>query len=42
MQRTAQGTKEVRLSEIFTSVEGEGILFGTKTLFVRLAGCPLK
>ena len=42
MQRTTQGTEEVRLSEIFTSVEGEGILFGTKTLFVRLAGCPLK
>lgn len=32
--------KNVRLSEIFTSVEGEGILYGTKTLFVRLAGCP--
>ena len=32
----------VRLSEIFTSIEGEGILFGTKTMFVRLAGCPLK
>ena len=30
----------VRLFEIFTSVEGEGILYGTKTLFVRLAGCP--
>jgi organic radical activating enzyme len=30
----------VRLFEIFTSVEGEGILFGTKTLFIRLAGCP--
>jgi organic radical activating enzyme len=28
------------LFEIFTSVEGEGILYGTKTLFVRLAGCP--
>jgi 7-carboxy-7-deazaguanine synthase len=43
MQRTAQGLRGVgvRLSEIFTSVEGEGILFGTKTLFVRLAGCPL-
>jgi len=23
-------------------VEGEGILYGTKTLFVRLAGCPFK
>ncbi len=31
---------KVRLFEIFTSVEGEGILYGTKTLFVRLAGCP--
>ncbi len=31
---------KVRLFEIFTSVEGEGILFGTKTFFVRLAGCP--
>jgi len=31
---------KVRISEIFTSVEGEGILYGTKTLFVRLAGCP--
>ena len=33
---------KVNLSEIFTSVEGEGIYFGTKTLFVRLAGCHLK
>lgn len=31
---------KVRISEIFTSIEGEGILYGTKTLFVRLAGCP--
>ncbi len=31
---------KVRLFEIFTSVEGEGILYGTKTLFVRLSGCP--
>jgi 7-carboxy-7-deazaguanine synthase len=30
----------IRLFEIFTSIEGEGILYGTKTLFVRLAGCP--
>ena len=30
----------MRLFEIFTSIEGEGILYGTKTLFVRLAGCP--
>jgi organic radical activating enzyme len=31
---------KVRLFEVFTSIEGEGILYGTKTLFVRLAGCP--
>jgi 7-carboxy-7-deazaguanine synthase len=31
---------KVRLFEIFTSIEGEGTLYGTKTLFVRLAGCP--
>ena len=31
---------KVRLFEIFTSIEGEGILVGTKTMFVRLAGCP--
>ena len=31
---------KVQLFEIFTSVEGEGIFYGTKTLFVRLAGCP--
>ena len=33
---------KIRLFEIFTSIEGEGILYGTKTLFVRLAGCPFK
>ena len=32
--------KNVRIFEVFTSIEGEGILCGTKTLFVRLAGCP--
>jgi len=30
----------VRISEVFTSIEGEGLLYGTKTLFVRMAGCP--
>jgi len=33
---------KVSLSEIFTSVEGEGVYFGTKTMFVRMAGCTLK
>src|ERR687897_902613 len=31
----------VQLSEIFTSIEGEGPYFGTKTIFVRMAGCHL-
>jgi organic radical activating enzyme len=31
---------KVRLFEVFTSLEGEGTLYGTKTMFVRLAGCP--
>jgi 7-carboxy-7-deazaguanine synthase len=39
MQRMAN---RIQLSEIFTSIEGEGILFGTKTMFVRMAGCHLK
>jgi 7-carboxy-7-deazaguanine synthase len=37
-----QKTNRVQISEIFTSIEGEGIFFGTKTLFVRVAGCHLK
>ncbi|MDQ3948626.1 MAG: 7-carboxy-7-deazaguanine synthase QueE [Thermoproteota archaeon] len=42
-QKTRPGTtRTTKLSEIFTSIEGEGILFGTKTMFVRLAGCPFK
>src|SRR5919202_1650126 len=41
-QKTRPGTITTKISEIFTSIEGEGILFGTKTMFVRLAGCPLK
>jgi 7-carboxy-7-deazaguanine synthase len=32
----------IRINEVFTSIEGEGIYVGTKTLFVRLAGCHLK
>ncbi len=42
MRQKAAASSRVKLSEIFTSIEGEGILFGTKTMFVRLAGCPLK
>jgi 7-carboxy-7-deazaguanine synthase len=41
MQRTENNTK-VRVSEIFTSFEGEGLFVGKKTLFIRLSGCHLK
>lgn len=42
MHQKAASEKGIKLNEIFTSVEGEGILFGTKTMFVRMAGCPLE
>lgn len=41
MQRT-ENKATVRVSEIFTSIEGEGIFIGKKTLFIRLSGCHLK
>src|ERR671916_1474568 len=41
-QTSTPSTITTKLSEIFTSIEVEGILVGTKTMFVRLAGCPFK
>jgi len=41
MQRTENKTR-ARVSEIFTSIEGEGIFVGRKTLFIRFSGCHLK
>ena len=41
MQRT-ENKATARVSEIFTSIEGEGIFVGKKTLFVRFSGCHLK
>ncbi|MEK6543870.1 MAG: 7-carboxy-7-deazaguanine synthase QueE [Elusimicrobiota bacterium] len=33
---------DVRIAEVYRSFEGEGVFVGTSTLFVRLAGCPLR
>ncbi len=41
MQRT-ENKARARVSEIFTSIEGEGIFVGKKTLFIRLSGCHLR
>jgi 7-carboxy-7-deazaguanine synthase len=41
MQRT-ENKLRARVSEIFTSIEGEGIFVGKKTLFIRFSGCHLK
>jgi 7-carboxy-7-deazaguanine synthase len=41
-QKATSSSTRAKISEIFTSIEGEGTLFGTKTMFVRLAGCPLR
>jgi 7-carboxy-7-deazaguanine synthase len=32
----------LRVNETFASVQGEGILIGSPTLFIRLDGCPLR
>ncbi|MDP9490134.1 MAG: 7-carboxy-7-deazaguanine synthase QueE [Thermoproteota archaeon] len=41
MQRI-ENKATARVSEIFTSIEGEGIFVGKKTLFIRFSGCHLK
>lgn len=33
---------KINISEIFYSIQGEGLLAGRPSVFVRLAGCPLR
>lgn len=33
---------KINISEIFYSIQGEGFLAGRPSVFIRLAGCPLK
>jgi 7-carboxy-7-deazaguanine synthase len=33
---------EIKISEIFYSIQGEGLLAGRPAVFIRLAGCPLR
>jgi 7-carboxy-7-deazaguanine synthase len=34
--------KQISVSEIFYSLQGEGMLAGVPSIFIRLAGCPLR
>ena len=35
-------TDKIKISEIFYSIQGEGFLAGRPSIFIRLAGCPLR
>ena len=40
--RSAPGANSLRIAEIFYSLQGEGSLVGTPSLFIRLSGCNLR
>lgn len=42
MFETARATNSVRLVEVFSSIQGEGILVGRRQVFVRTFGCNLR
>ena len=33
---------KINISEIFYSIQGEGFLAGLPSIFIRIAGCPLR
>jgi len=40
--RELPASERVRITEVFTSLQGEGSTAGCPTVFVRLTGCPLR
>lgn len=41
VERTADNPRELKVSEIFASIQGEGVSAGEPAAFLRLAGCNL-
>ncbi|MDD2915293.1 MAG: 7-carboxy-7-deazaguanine synthase QueE [Gallionella sp.] len=42
MSDKSSGTQQLRISEIFFSLQGETSRIGLPTVFIRLTGCPLR